>query len=281
VSYNNTQLPSTLAPRSMIAPLWDNLNMQTDSHVYYLAEVDRFIVQWENIYTATGFGPYTFQLIIYENGNIMIQYKELQGLENAYTVGMQNADGSDGFAIAYNEAYLHEQMAVQISRRSWVSVDPVGGTIAPGGSAALDLKFKTTSFPLGEFWASLEIRSNDPDEELVAIPIHMVVDSIYTTISTADLLPNSYRLEQNYPNPFNPTTTIRYQIPQSEPVKLDIYNVRGQLVRALIRQQQNAGYHVVKWDGRNEQGNLVSSGLYFYKIQAGSFSQTRRMMLLK
>ena len=281
VSYNNTQLPSTLAPRSMIAPLWDNLNMQTDSHVYYLAEADRFIVQWENIYTATGFGPYTFQLIIYENGNIMMQYKELQGLENAYTVGMQNADGSDGFAIAYNEAYLHELMAILISRRSWVSVNPVGGTIAPGGSAALDLKFKTTSFPLGEFWASLEIRSNDPDEELVAIPIHMVVDSIYTTISTADLLPNSYRLEQNYPNPFNPTTTIRYQIPQSKPVKLDIYNVRGQLVRALIRQQQNAGYHVVKWDGRNDQGNLVSSGLYFYKIQAGSFSQTRRMMLLK
>ena len=211
----------------------------------------------------------------------MMQYKELQGLENAYTVGMQNADGSDGFAIAYNEAYLHELMAILISRRSWVSVNPVGGTIAPGGSAALDLKFKTTSFPLGEFWASLEIRSNDPDEELIGIPIHMVVDSIYTTISTADLLPNSYRLEQNYPNPFNPTTTIRYQIPQSEPVKLDIYNVRGQLVRALIRQQQNAGYHVVKWDGRNDQGNLVSSGLYFYKIQAGSFSQTRRMMLLK
>ena len=95
----------------------------------------------------------------------MMQYKELQGLENAYTVGMQNADGSDGFAIAYNEAYLHELMAILISRRSWVSVNPVGGTIAPGGSAALDLKFKTTSFPLGEFWASLEIRSNDPDED--------------------------------------------------------------------------------------------------------------------
>ncbi len=281
ISYNNTTLPSNLAPRAMIAPLWDNLNMQTDSKMFYLKETNRFIVEWQNMYTATGHGPYTFELIIHNNGNLLLQYNTLNGLEDSYTVGMQDAQASDGFYIAYNEPYLHDQMAILINRRSWVSLNPVGGTVAPGGQMTIDVTFKTDNFPLGDFWAAVEIYSNDPDEGTYIVPLHMTVDTVTAISGVNGNLPTSYRLEQNYPNPFNPTTTIPYQLPEQHRVQIVIYNVRGQKVRTLVSRTQSAGFHTAVWDGRNDLGNPVSSGIYFYRLKAGNYREVRRMLLMK
>ncbi len=281
VSYNNTTLPSNLAPRAMIAPLWDNLNMQADSRIYYAQESNYFVIEWENAYTATGYGPHTFELIIYDNGSLLLQYKELVGLENSYTVGMQNAAADDGFHIAYNQNYLHDQMAIIINRRSWVSLNPVGGTIAPGGQLPLDVIFKTSSFPLGDFWASVEIRSNDPAQETVVVPLHMRVDSVMSISDASNQLPTRYRLEQNYPNPFNPTTTIRYQIPTQGQVKLEIFNTSGQVVKTLVNGTRQPGFYSTVWDGRNSSGQVVASGIYFYRIKSETFTSVRRMLLLK
>ncbi|MFQ5511492.1 MAG: FlgD immunoglobulin-like domain containing protein [Candidatus Krumholzibacteriia bacterium] len=91
------------------------------------------------------------------------------------------------------------------------------------------------------------------------------------------------RLEPNYPNPFNPVTTIRYAIKERGHVSLRIYNAAGQLVRTLVNEVQTplAGGFETTWDGRNNAGQFVSSGVYFYKMVAGGFSQTRKMVLLK
>ena len=97
----------------------------------------------------------------------------------------------------------------------------------------------------------------------------------------ADLIPSAYGLGQNYPNPCNLNTQIGYQLPQAGKVTLTIYNVRGQLVRTLVNEQKPAGYHSVMWDGRSDNGMQVSSGIYFYKIQAGKFIKTKKMVLLK
>ena len=83
-------------------------------------------------------------------------------------------------------------------------------------------------------------------------------------IKTIDVLSN-YSLDQNYPNPFNPVTTIKYQLPQSGKVQLDVYNINGQLVENLVSEHQEAGYYSVQWDA-----SKVGSGVYFYKIQAGN-----------
>ncbi|GAB4341714.1 MAG: hypothetical protein Kow0037_28570 [Calditrichia bacterium] len=281
VSYNNTTLPSNLAPRAMIAPLWDNLYFQTDSKAYYLRETHRFIVQWNNAYTATGHGPYTFQLILHDNGNILLQYKSLQNLENAYTVGMQNSLATDGFHIAFNEPYLHDEMAILINRRSWVSLSPVGGTVAPGEMMQLTLTFKTTNFPLGDFWASLQIFSNDPDESTVNIPIHMVVDSTTSLQLPEENLARDFQLEQNYPNPFNPTTEIRFTLPAAARTELVVFNLRGQKVRTLFSGELPAGAHRVEWDATNDSGERVASGIYFYRLKTDSRQLTRRMLLLK
>jgi hypothetical protein len=90
-------------------------------------------------------------------------------------------------------------------------------------------------------------------------------------------------LAQNYPNPFNPTTTIRYSIKEVAHVTLKIYNVAGQLVRTLVNERQNPkqeGYSV-HWNGRTGSGQPVSSGVYFYRLKAGDFEKTRKMVLMK
>lgn len=94
-------------------------------------------------------------------------------------------------------------------------------------------------------------------------------------------LPRQFELEQNFPNPFNPETAIRYELRASQPVKLTIFNALGQEVRTLIDEFQAAGVHSVVWDGRSAAGTAVASGVYFYRLQAGSYSETRKMALLK
>ncbi len=96
-----------------------------------------------------------------------------------------------------------------------------------------------------------------------------------------NLLPSAFALRQNYPNPFNPSTTIHYDLPKSSNVRLNIYNIQGQRVMTLVNGQKTAGRYQVSWNGRNERGQMVSSGIYIYRIQAGDFIKTRKMMLLK
>lgn len=94
-------------------------------------------------------------------------------------------------------------------------------------------------------------------------------------------IPDNYILEQNYPNPFNPLTRINYAIPEPAYVKLCIYDINGILVKTLFEGNQAAGKYQTVWDAENSSGMKVGSGVYFYRIQANNFVQTRKMILLK
>ncbi|MDZ7269953.1 MAG: S8 family serine peptidase [candidate division KSB1 bacterium] len=93
-------------------------------------------------------------------------------------------------------------------------------------------------------------------------------------------LPDRFALHQNYPNPFNPETAIRYDLPQASEVSIRLYNVTGQLVRTLVSGRFPAGVHVVRWDGRNDHGQRVGAGVYFYSLKTAAFQQRRKMVLL-
>jgi carboxypeptidase T len=103
-----------------------------------------------------------------------------------------------------------------------------------------------------------------------------VLSTATSSTSVASQKPLHYRLEQNYPNPFNPTTIITYQLPTSSTVKLEVFDVLGKKVATLTNERQSAGTHTITF---NASG--LSSGVYFYRLQAGTFSQTRKMMLVK
>ena len=94
-------------------------------------------------------------------------------------------------------------------------------------------------------------------------------------------LPESFELSQNYPNPFNPSTTISYNLPRRADVTIEIFNLLGQRVRTLVNESQPPGSHTVEWDGRDTAGKTASSGVYLYRLTAGDFMQSRKMILLK
>ncbi len=96
-----------------------------------------------------------------------------------------------------------------------------------------------------------------------------------------DQLPTAFALHQNYPNPFNPTTTIKYDVREDARVVLKIYNVLGQEVRTLVDRKETAGFKSAIWDGRNNLGEQVSSGVYIYRVQMGNFVKSRKMMFIK
>ncbi|MCK4404211.1 MAG: T9SS type A sorting domain-containing protein, partial [candidate division Zixibacteria bacterium] len=99
---------------------------------------------------------------------------------------------------------------------------------------------------------------------------------------TADhSIPRVFSLAQNYPNPFNPTTSIQYVLLREGFVQLQIYNIAGQLVRTLVSRKERAGTHTVSWNGKDNDGKSVSSGIYFYRLETDRFKSAKKMLLLK
>lgn len=98
---------------------------------------------------------------------------------------------------------------------------------------------------------------------------------------SSNQLPTAFALKQNYPNPFNPSTTIAFDLPKSQRVSLEIINVLGQKVVTIVDTEMPAGSHEIAWDGRDANGVQVPSGVYLYRLKADSYTETRKMMLLK
>jgi flagellar hook assembly protein FlgD len=105
-----------------------------------------------------------------------------------------------------------------------------------------------------------------------------------TTVAVDDnvtQMPTVYALQQNYPNPFNPVTQIVYELPEATRVTIAIYNLLGQRVKTLVSGQQIAGVHKVVWDGKDNLGNQVASGVYIYRLETENYSLSRKMVLVK
>ena len=280
VAYNNVSLPNNLAPRTLIAPLWDDLLMNQDSKVYTENQGNKFIIMFDNFYRVTGEGPYDFEVVLYDNNNILLQYLTLDSLVHDYTVGIQNHDATDGLTIAFNESYLKDSLAVLISKHSWLTIEPTAATIPAQGNLEVMMTIRTSNFPLGEFYAGIQIESNDPAAPIVIIPVHLTVGLTGIEDSWVGL-PKTLQLDQNYPNPFNPTTSISYALPSLQRVEIIVYNLLGQKVRTLVNAVQNAGTHRIEWNGTNDLGNTVGSGIYLYQLKTEEKTLVRKMILMK
>lgn len=136
---------------------------------------------------------------------------------------------------------------------------------------------------MGPVWPGIQIGGWWLDGSVVIFDDFMVVT--YEQVTAIDPInnqqPDGYWLSQNYPNPFNPTTTIDFNMPSSQEVKLVLYDLNGREVRTLLNEKQGAGLHSVVWDSRDDAGNTMPSGVYFYQLTAGSYSTTKKLMLIK
>ena len=112
-------------------------------------------------------------------------------------------------------------------------------------------------------------------------PFELTIDAIGLSVQNGDFLPDQFELHANFPNPFNPTTSINYDLPENASVSLMIYDIMGREIKHLVNEAQNAGFKAIMWDGTNNYGQQVGTGMYLYQIKAGSFTQTRKMLLMK
>ena len=154
-----------------------------------------------------------------------------------------------------------------------VSAVKVDGQGASGSGRLFEMVFRTSVAPSS---ADFEVT------ESVLVGLDGAVDVLtHAEIGELHALPERFVLERNQPNPFNPATVIGYHLPAAGLVRLAIYNLLGQEVRVLVNEPMNAGSYTARWDGTDERGRQVASGVYLYRLQAGSFTSSRRMLLLK
>jgi hypothetical protein len=151
---------------------------------------------------------------------------------------------------------------------------------------ATDIAVKVYDVPLTEEidpYVAIYSINNIPIVDTLGNPIdylQLITFSPHKS-ATQSALPDQVTLQQNHPNPFNPETIIKYSLTQATHVKLSIYNIVGQKVRTLVDEYQKAGAKEVFWDARDENGNEVGSGIYFYKIKTSEYSEAKKMILLR
>jgi hypothetical protein len=124
--------------------------------------------------------------------------------------------------------------------------------------------------------ANIRLNQTDYLYSIIADTIHFYTLAPYVDIDNPEMTPAAFFLAPNYPNPFNGSTLIEYGLPESGPVKVDIYDILGRNIQTLVDETQSAGYHQAVWEADD-----VPSGTYFYRIQAGENSQTKKCLLLK
>jgi len=244
---NNYPLPHLDAINNMVAAFWDDLfstDPAEEGKLFYYYDVDnhRFIIEW---YEVGHFDDYTnketFEIIL---------------LDPAYYI-TQTGDGE--IICQYKKVSEPGSSTIGVENNN----EDVGIQYVYNEMYALTASELVDNF-------AIKFTTNGP-----------TVVSVEDEINSENILPDAYVLEQNYPNPFNPETKIRYAIPEQGHVTLRIYNIHGQLIRTLQDANQSPGRYEKIWDGNNDFGSKVSSGVYFYQLLSNSFTQVRKMILLK
>ena len=185
------------------------------------------------------------------------------------TILLANGDGQL-FAYSYDGTAI-----TQIAHIGWpgLLIEIWGLNVAPDGKIFVSYQDDGTDF------VSVYLL-----EDSTFIEIAQIQDWDQTTglsLYEDETLLQKYTLHQNYPNPFNPSTEIRFDIPTARDVQLRIYNQLGQTVRTLVDNRMKAGTYALEWDGQDQMGRSVASGVYFYNLEAGDFNQIRKMTLVK
>ena len=178
--YTNDPIPNSQDPNDLIAVFWDDLNPSAAGNVYYYNDLanNRFIVEWKNVPHYYSSGSYTFEVILYPDGDILYQYQNMNGDLTSATVGIENQSGTIGLQVVYNSSYVHNNLATLITTSyGWLDENPDAGSILPGDFMDITVTFNTSGMDTGTYNASIYITSNDPDEDTVVVPVTLTVGS--------------------------------------------------------------------------------------------------------
>ena len=281
----------------------DNYNAQADVDDDGDVDVDDYL-EFIKSYGRTAAGPATKPLVLLPGINENAEFSLSLGSERvvagelvAVDVSLANVEALTGYGFALNyetdkfefvsaapadedllkstggETLFHHVVA---DGQITVANGLYNGTAISGGGDVVRFVFRV----LREFEDNARFEIADG---LVFDPSQLQNPAVVAGVLELQSTPREFALHQNFPNPFNPDTTIKYDLAESADVTLQIYNVLGQVVRTLVASEaQNAGRYQIRWNGMDDRGVPVSSGIYFYQISAdGKFSDVRKLMLLK
>jgi hypothetical protein len=193
---------------------------------------------------------------------------------------------SDTVALEIQNVGLQDLQVLDIfSGGSIFSVDRTNFSVPFGTHEIVNLIF--TPPTAGNYAGLIQVVHNVTNQDTINVYVEGTTGPPVGIFGNP-VLPREFSVDRNYPNPFNPSTKIRYQLPNRSEVKLVIYNILGQQVRILVNDVLNAGYYEVEWNGHNDAGVPLASGVYVYRFQAfgssgegGEFQKIQKMILLK
>ena len=224
---------------------------------------------------------------------------------STYIKMVADFDGSQRIRL-YNNIF--DPITFQYTfEHSFTASDIPGGIPTVDGWHKMKVEVKTLNADTTAFWCYFD------DQELLGCPIYdttdyrmssgkygvfsfqqdedgipgyfdnVVVNSLITSVedNSNGTIPTTMMLEQNYPNPFNPETQISYQLADGGYISLTIHDLLGREIKTLVSEDQPSGNYTVSWNGRDESGNIVPSGIYLYSLKAGSFTESKKMILMK
>ncbi|HEX9252377.1 MAG TPA: S8 family serine peptidase [Ignavibacteriaceae bacterium] len=177
--FSNAQIPSAADPNEYIAPFWDDLDGVSSGTVHYKQEGSTFIIQFTGWHKYSNSGSLTFQIVIHQNGKIVIYYNNMNATLNSATVGIENAAGNDGLQVAYNANYVANNLALEFAAEpDWLSNNLNSGTLFNGNSVDVELTFRAEDYPAGNYSMDFNVASNDPVNPTVTVPVTMEISII-------------------------------------------------------------------------------------------------------
>ena len=241
---------------------------------------------WENIYTAQAFiifnptatTPAMTSLVAHGGNKLAACFNATTPPNNDWMITPQfdEPNSIKFWARSYTSQYGLERFKVGVSS----TTNPANFTIISG----------PTYVQAPEEWTEYTYQISQPGPLYIGIncvsndAFFLCIDDVTVTggdINDPEVPVVATALHNNYPNPFNPETTISYSVKETGPVTIDVYNVKGQLVKSLVKGIQEPGNHTIVWNGTDNNGRSVSSGVYYYKMNAGKYSSTRKMIMMK
>jgi hypothetical protein len=196
---------------------------------------------------------------------VSIELEMATNSEHTETIELSNIGGGT----------LEFEISVPASA-TWLEVTPLTGSLQANHTMNVDLLFDTTDLPVDTYYCDLTIIDNRLETNF---PITLTVTENDADFELA--IPNVTELIGNYPNPFNPTTFINFSLHSPSPVRLDIFNVKGQKVKSFYQEYSSPGIYNIQWNGRDEMNQKVSSGIYMYHFQTRDFQKKSKMLLLQ
>ncbi len=271
-----------------------NENMADSEHLFFVAGIEEYIGNWERKLRYTDFVDWH----PFENGSFSTFYDGEKHWGNTVQLAMSTTTEATSDTMTFTrkldltyfeQCWLRIPMAFTFAegtygvlqvftQGNWITIDQFSG-VQPSGTYQYDLIPYTDE---AEF--SLRFLVHRPEGFVfwVIDDVLLHSDSNYLVgTNQISQLPQSFELQQNYPNPFNPTTIIPYALPEMEDVAITIYDLKGRMVRSWEIKNQTAGWYDLQWNGLDSRGALLATGVYFGHLQAGTFQQTIKMVLLR